>query len=73
MRSDEFQRIHIFGANDQEFYFEFEMPLVEEVVQNTFGWDVLDEKAMAALVLPYTQSGPSWLRKEFIEKVGFND
>lgn len=61
----------MFGANDHEFYFEFERPLIkgDDSVGNTCGGDDMSEKLMATIGLDYSLFNPSWLRKEFIKKV----
>lgn len=71
IRSDKLGKIYVFGANDQEFYFEFERPLIkgDDIVGGTCGWEAMSAKLMKTLDLDYTQFNPSWLRKEFVEKV----
>ncbi|KAL0832071.1 hypothetical protein ABMA28_001560 [Loxostege sticticalis] len=62
----------VWAANDEVFHVEFEKPMIinDQVnVESQCDWDMVGKDLLQSIDYDHTQFSPSWMKKEFIEKV----
>lgn len=65
-------KVSVWAANDEVFHVEVETPIViEDPQQKDFPcyWEMPGKTVLSSFDADHTQFSPSWMKKEFIEKV----